>query len=141
MGNKSYKVNMLNIVKHADPEKTNIADNIGKIFGVESNIKNKVFIDALKESSKGKVSSLGGAPKGRIPWNKGLTKADPRVKANHEKATATRVKNGSYSHTPPKQFGDNNFMRSPEGRKLASERAKRRWADLKKKNPSAPNLL
>ena len=141
--NKTHKINALNIIKRADPKKSCISDNLDDILELKNTkpLKNKVFINSLREphNQDKPIKSLGGAPKGRIPWNKGLTKADPRVKANHEKSVATKKANGFYaSHKPPPpaNVGDNNYMRSPEGRKQASERAKKRWAQIKKKNPS-----
>ena len=142
-----YKINALNIIKRADPKKSCISDNLDDILELKNTkpLKNKVFINSLREphNQDKPIKSLGGAPKGRIPWNKGLTKADPRVKANHEKSVATKKANGFYaSHKPPPpNFGDNNWSRSPEGRRFLSEKAKKRWAQLKKKNPSAPNFL
>lgn len=39
---------------------------------------------------------IGGAKKGHIPWNKGLTVDDPRVKANGQKTRETRLSKDLY---------------------------------------------
>lgn len=73
---------------------------------------------------------IGGRKKGSTPWNKGLTKEDPRVAANSKKAAATKKANGFYddcSKYLPRLVGDANPMKDPERRKKMSELAKKRY--------------
>jgi len=75
-------------------------------------------------------TGIGGRKKGSTPWNKGLTKDDPRIKKYHDKATKTRLKNGSYKGMGkhlPKLYGDKNPMKQPNHRKRMSELAKTRY--------------
>lgn len=77
-----------------------------------------------------KKPGVGGAKKGVIPWNKGLTSRDERV-ANNIKLTATKNReNGHYltcSQYLPKLFGDKNHMKQECHRKKMSDLAKRRY--------------
>jgi hypothetical protein len=77
-----------------------------------------------------KRPGIGGAPKGRVPWNKGLTKQDSRVALNHKRSTDTKKKNGFYDSCGkylPKLKGDKNHMKTPEHRARMSELAKTRY--------------
>lgn len=71
-----------------------------------------------------------GTFKNRIPWNKGLTSDDARVKLNSAKSAATNKKNGLYDNCGihlPKLVGDKNHMKNPEHRKRMSELASKRY--------------
>lgn len=77
-----------------------------------------------------KRPGIGGAPKGRAPWNKGLSKDDPRVAKNGIKAAATKKANGFYEKCGvylPKKFGDKNHMKTPEHKARMSALAKSRF--------------
>ena len=82
-------------------------------------------------SNKGeKRPGVGGAPKGRVPWNKGLNKSDPRVAKNHNNSVATKKLNGFYEHSGsflPKLLGDKNPMKRPEQKARMSALAKSRY--------------
>ena len=65
-----------------------------------------------------------------IPWNKGLTKEDQRVRENSIKAANTKKQQGFYKDCGkylPKLIGDKNHMKSSEHRKRMSELASRRY--------------
>lgn len=116
-----------------------IYDPITIALGIEPN-KNFINDNLIPEdaelvgfggNNKGeKRPGVGGAPKGRIPWNKGLNKSDPRVALNSLKSATTKKKNGFYKDCGkylPKMYGDKNHMKTAEHRKRMSELAKTRY--------------
>lgn len=75
-------------------------------------------------------NGIGGRKKGSVPWNKGLTKDDPRVAINTAKAAATKRKTGFYDDCAkylPKKVGESNHMKSQEHRQRMSQLAKKRY--------------
>jgi hypothetical protein len=73
---------------------------------------------------------VGGRKKGSVPWNKGLTKNDPRVAANVKAMAATKKAQGFYDDCAkylPKKFGEANHMKNPEHRERMSNLAKTRY--------------
>ena len=113
-----------------------IYDPISIALGIEPielHLYNTLLEDAIKtkygDNTGEKIPGIGGAPKGRVPWNKGLTSADPRVKKNADNMSASKRATGFYdtcSKYLPVLTGDNNHMRTPEHRARMSALAKTR---------------
>lgn len=107
----------------------NIAPNENYIY--DDSVPEDAELVGYGGNNKGeKRPGIGGAPKGRLPWNKGLSKLDPRVALNHSKSVATKKASGFYDTCGvflPKKIGDKNHMKTPEHRKRMSELAKTRY--------------
>ena len=84
------------------------------------------------ESSGYSRKGIGGRKKGSPPWNKGLTKEDPRVMNNVMKAAETNKKNGLYENCSqylPKITGEKHHMKRKECRVKISMVAQKRKRD------------
>jgi len=71
-----------------------------------------------------------------IPWNKGLTKSDPRVKKYHENSVKTRLKEGSYKANSGTFEKGQTRAHYPKGRKNPKGAEKRRGIFRGKYNPA-----
>ena len=92
------------------------------------------FYRILKRN-KIKIFPKGYFHKGKVAWNKGLTKEDPRVKKYCEKGVKTRLKKGSYKSNSGTFEKGQTRARYPKGRKnpKLSEVRKRLWKERKLK--------
>jgi predicted GIY-YIG superfamily endonuclease len=71
-----------------------------------------------------------GVKKGNVPWNKGLTKTDPRVQKNGIKAAVTKKQNGFYETCGkylPTKTGNDHYMTRPEHKERMSKLASSRY--------------
>lgn len=85
-------------------------------------------------STIGSRKGIGGRKKGGIPWNKGLTSDDPRVRNNVTLSAITRKANGFYDDCSKyliRPSGDSHYMKRDENRQKMSELARRRFKTIK----------
>jgi hypothetical protein len=84
------------------------------------------------ESSGYSRKGIGGRKKGSTPWNKGLTKDDPRVMNNVMKVAEINRKNGLYEDCIkylPKISGEKHHMKRKDCRQKISAFSKKRKRD------------
>ena len=105
--------------KHTDETKKLLSDmNKAGVCGNKGKKLTEEHKKKISDAHKGKIVSeetrkkMSESKKGTTPWNKGLTKEDPRVKANVDKRNKTMLNtygtlNGYIAHTMKEETYEN----------------------------------